>query len=452
MNIIVAGCGKIGTAIISSLVSEGHDLVVVDNDSEVMKETTNIFDVIGVTGNCADCETLMEASVEAADLFIAVTGSDELNMLGCFIAKKMGAKHTVARIRNPEYNDESLGFMLKQLDLSMAINPEKLAAEELFDILKLPSAVKVEHFSRRFFEMIEIRLKEDSALDNMKISEIREKYDYKFLVCAVQRGDEAYIPDGNFVVKSGDRIGLLATSSEMLKLLKTWGLLTKKAKSVMILGGSTTAYYLAKRLTSIGISVKIIEQNIDRCNHLCEDLPKAVIICGDGAQQELLLEEGLRNADAFVTLTGMDEENILISFFASSQNVPKVISKVNRPELSRMAENMGLDCTVSPREIISDVIVRYARALENSKGSNVETLYKLMDGNVEACEFNVKADSEFLGIKLKDLNIKKNIIIAGIIRGRNPIIPSGEDMILKGDKVIALSSEHRLQDLSDIID
>lgn len=451
MRIIVVGCGKIGTAILSSLVSEGHDVVVLDDDPEVVSNITNIYDVMGVCGNGADCETLEEAGVEKAQMFVAVTGSDELNMLSCFMAKKMGAEHTIARIRNPEYNDRSLGFMRQQLGLSMSINPELLAAQELFNMLKVPSAVKIESFSRRNLELIEIRLRQDSKLDGIKLSKMREKYKANFLICAVQREDQVYIPDGNFELKSGDRIGLTAAPAEIQKLLKMLDVLRKQARNVMILGGSRTAYYLAKMLSSIGNSVKIIEKDLRRCQELGSALPKAVVIQGDGAQQELLLEEGLHNLDAFVALTGMDEENILISLFASMQNVPKVIAKVNRGELSSMAEKIGLESIVFPKEITSNILVRYARALENSMGSNVETLYKVMDGKAEALEFIVRTDSKLISIPLKELDFKKNILIAGIMRGRKTIIPSGDDVFLPGDRVIVLAAGQRLQDLSNII-
>ena len=285
MNILVAGCGKIGTTIIDSLVAEGHDVTAIDADAAVLDGITNIYDVIGVCGNGADCETLGEAGVEKAELFVAVTGSDELNMLSCFMAKKMGAAHTIARIRNPEYNDRSLGFMRQQLGLSMSINPELLAAQELFNILKFPSAVKIETFSRRNFEMIELRLKNDSVLGGLRLNELREKYKTHVLVCVVQRGDKVYIPDGNFVLQGGDKIGITANPAELQKLLRGLGLLQKQARNVMILGGSRTAYYLAKMLTSVGNSVKIIEKDRDHCRELSDTLPKAVIIYGDGAQQ-----------------------------------------------------------------------------------------------------------------------------------------------------------------------
>lgn len=451
MEIIVAGCGKIGRTIIGSLVAEGHDVIAVDSDKNVIDEITDLYDIMTICGNCANYDILEESSVKSAELFVAVTGSDELNMLSCYIAKKMGASHTIARIRNPEYNESSIGFLRQQLDLSMSINPELLAATELFNILKLPSAVKIENFSRRNVELIELRIKEGSALDGVKLSEMRLKYKSKVLICVVQRGEQVYIPDGNFVLKSGDKIGLTAAPSEIQKLLKALGVLQKQSKFVMLLGGSKTAYYLAKMLAGTGVSVKIIESNKERCDELSEKIPKATIINGDGAQQELLLEEGLRSLDAFVALTGMDEENILISIFAAANSVPKVISKVNRNELGLMAERLGLDCIVSPKNIVSDILVRYARALENSMGSNVETLYKLMDGKAEALEFKVNPYSKIIDTPIRDLKFKPDIIIAGIIRGRKTIIPGGDDMILSGDRVIVIARDQRLNDLSDIV-
>ncbi len=451
MRIVVVGCGKIGTTILASLVAEGHDVVAIDGNPDVINEITNIYDAIGVCGNSNDCETLSEAGVERAELFVAVTGSDEMNMLSCFLAKRMGASHTIARIRNPEYNEQNLGFIKQQLGLSMVINPDLLAAQELFNIIKLPSAAKIETFSRRNFEMIELKLKPDSQLDGMSLIELRKKYDVRLLICVVQRGEEVYIPDGSFVLKSGDKIGITAEPAEILRFIKMQGAVHKHAHDIMILGGSRTAYYLSRLLIASGHSVKIIEKDHKRCVELCEALPSATIINGDGAQQELLNEEGLSSMDAFIALTGMDEENILLSFYASSQKVPKVVAKVNRDEFSYIAEQIGLDCLVSPRNIISNILVRYARALENSLGSNVETLYKLMDGRVEALEFNINADCPIVNIPLKDMKTKDNVIVAGIIRGRKIIIPSGDDMIKADDKVVVIAAESRFNDIADII-
>lgn len=451
MKIIIIGCGKVGMTIVQSLSAEGHELVCIDDDPSVVEEIGNIYDVMTLCGNGVDCDILAEAETDKCELFVAVTGSDELNMLSCFLAKKMGAVHTIARIRNPEYNDRSLGFLRQQLLLTDSINPEQLAAREIYNLLKFPSAVNIETFSGRNFEMIELKLKADSELSGMSLSEMRKKYPAKFLVCAVQRGEEAFIPSGNFRLCGGDKIGLTASPAEVSKLLKLLGLTPQKTRSIMILGASRTAYYLAKMCLAGGHSVKIIEQNKERCTRISELLPGVCMICGDGASQELLFEEGIAETDAFITLTGMDEENILISCFAASQKVPTVITKVNRPELVQMAEKLGLDIIISPKRIVSGVVTRYARALQNSIGSSVESLYKLMDGKAEALEFSVREDFAFCNIPLKELTLKPNILLAGILRGRTALIPTGDDVILPNDRVVILASAgEQLQDLSDI--
>lgn len=451
MKIIIAGCGKIGSAVLANLAAEGHDVVAVDKDNAVITELTNVYDVMGVCGNAVDCDTLIEAGASDCGLFVAMTESDELNMLSCFLAKKMGAVNTIARIRNPEYNDSSLGFLRQHLELSMAINPELGAAREIFNILKFPSAIKIETFSRRNLELIEFRLGDESALCGKSIIEIRKKYDAQFLICCVQRGEDVYIPNGFFTLQAGDKIGLSASQSEMQKLMKMLNALKKSAKDIIILGGSKTAFYLAKMFEDVGSRVKIIEQDEVRCSELTAVLPSTTIIRGNGTEHELLMEEGLANCDAFVSLTGFDEENILLSIFASMQNVPKTVVKINRDELAVMAKKMGLESIVSPKEITSNILVQYARALENSSGSAVETLYKLFDGKAEALEFKVAAESRLTGVPLKDIRLKPNILIGGIMRGRRTIIPSGSDIIMPGDRVIVLSSNNRLNDILDIL-
>lgn len=453
MNIIVVGCGKIGFSLVSELVSEGHDVTVIDTDSAAVEEITNVFDCMGVCGNGVDCNVLESAGAKEAELIIAVTASDELNMLCCFLAREMGTKNTVARIRNPEYNGDSLAFMRHKLQLSMAINPEQLMAQELYNILKIPSAFQVDYFARRNLEMIEVRLKADSPLCGKKLSKIREKQKEEFLIAAVLRAGKVIIPDGSFELQEGDVISIAAAPSDMQRLLKDLGLLKKQARNIMIVGGSKTAYYLAKKLLESGNDVRIIEKDIERCVALSELLPKsAIIIHGDGSNRELLLEEGMRSLDAFLCLTNFDEKNILTSLFVSKQEVPTVISKVNKTELADVAESLGLDYTVSAKAITTEIILRYTRALGNSRGSAVETLYKIMDGKAEALEFKATADSPVKGIPLKELPIKLGLLIVGIIReGKKAIIPKGDDMILEGDSVIVLSAEHRLNDLSDIM-
>ncbi|MBR3837044.1 MAG: Trk system potassium transporter TrkA [Clostridia bacterium] len=452
MNIIIVGGGKIGTTILKNLVSEGHNVTAIDSNPEVIKEISNTYDVMCVCGNGVDWETLTEAEVESTQLLIAVTGSDEFNMLCCFMAKQMGVPNTIARIRNPEYNDQSLGFIKQTLGISFAINPDQLAAKELFNLLQLPGAESVETFSRKNFEMVELLLKADSPLNGLSLSEMKKKYQASYLVGAVGRENEVIIPNGSFVMQSGDRLGITAASSEVERLFRMLGTMQERARNAMIIGASRTAYYLAKMLLKSGCAVTIIEKNKEICESFAELLPEAVVICGDGAREELLLEEGLGSMDAFVTLTGIDEENILLSYQALSRGVKKVIAKINREEFTEMATKLGLDCTISPRSLISDVLTRYARALENSMGSKIETLYKLMDGNAEAAEFLVGKDFSHCRIPLKDLKLKKNILVAGILRGRKVIIPAGSDCILPEDRVVILSAGKVLSDLSDILE
>ena len=451
MKIIVVGCGKIGSAIIESLSAEGHDVTVIDNQADAVNEAVDLYDCMGLCGSGTDCDTLIEAKAADCELFVAVTGSDEFNMLSCFMAKRLGASHTIARIRNPEYNDQNLGFIRQQLGLSMAINPELLAASAAFNVMKLPSAMNIETFSRRNLEMIELRLREDSPLDGMSLIQMRKQYDAKFLICAVSRGDETYIPGGNFVLKGGDRIGITASPYEIERLLKMLGLMQKRARTVMILGASRTSFYLAKMLLNSGNIVKIIDQSRERCEEFCETLPEAVIVHSNAALQDVLIEEGLRKTDAFAALTGIDEENILLSLFASSQNVPKVVSKINQNEFAALAEKIGIESIVSPKRIIADVLVRYARALQNSLGSKMETLYKIMDGRVEALEFYIRDACAVTSVPLREMRLKKNVLIAGIIRGRKSIIPSGDDCIYEGDMVVVLAAGHRINDISDIL-
>lgn len=453
MKIVIAGCGKIGTAVMKNLVAEGHDVVVIDNDDSVISYLTDIHDVMGVCGSVTDYDTLTEAGVKQAELFFAATGQDELNMLSCFIAKKMDCPHTIARIRNPEYNATSFEFMKEHLGLSMSVNPEYLAARELYDILRLPSAVNIETFGQQRFEMIEILLKQDSPLNGMRLIDLRSQYKAKVLVGAVQRGEKVYIPDGNFILKAGDRIGLTAAPIELLRFLKSIGILQKKAKNVMIYGGSRIAFYLSKMLSGSGHSVKILDKDFSLCQYFGETLgDKVFMIKADGTHHEVLLEEGLTEQDAFVSLTGIDEENILISCYAASQDVPKVITKINSDELVYMAKHLGLESIITPKHSVANILVRYARALENSVGSGVETLYRLMDDQVEALEFAVKKDAAKLSnVTLREMKLKPNILIAGIIRNGKPFIPTGDDVMLPGDSVIVLAVNHRLQDLSDIL-
>ena len=453
MRVIVVGCGKIGNAIIERLVSEGHDVIAVDKNKAVIETISNIYDVMCVIGSGTDHETLLDAGAEDAEMFISVTDSDEINMLSCFMAKRIGARHTIARIRNPETTDKELNFIKQHLDISLVINPERLAAREIFNVLKLPSAVNIETFSRRNFEMIELVIREGSKLDGINLAELRKHHTAKFLICAVQRGEEVFIPSGNFRLAAGDKIGLTAEITEIEKLLKQLDIMQKQARNIILLGASRVASYLTRFLTKSGNNVKVIDRDRDRCERFVRTNPEATVICGDGSEQEILLEEGINNVDAFVSLTGMDEQNILISCFAASHEVPKVVTKVNRTELYNIAIKLGLDTLISQKRIIEDIISRYARALQNSIDSNIETLYRLFDDKIEAIEFKVSPNFEYLGLPIKEFKTKKNIIIAGIIRNRRQIIiPSGDDFITEGDKVVIISAGNHIANLKDIME
>ena len=452
MRVIIVGCGKVGRAIIDSMSDDNHSITAIDNDQAVIESITNRYDVMAVCGSATSRELLHQAGVSKADLFIAVTESDEVNMLSCFLARRMGAKHTVARIREREYDEDGLDFIIKELDLSMAINPERVTAEKLFNWLKIPSAVSVDNFAGKKICMLEFIVREGSALCNQSLIDIRKKSPVQFVACAVQRGDEVYVPNGMFVLQDGDKVAFTVKRAEAYKFLKSVNAVQKQGRDVMILGGSTTAYYLAKILAANNYPVKIIEKNEERCAEIAEIWPSsATLILGDGMNQDLLWEEGIQSTDAFVALTGMDEENILISFYAASQSVPKVITKVNHGELAALAEKLGLDSIVSPQKIVADTLTRYARALSNSGESKVETMYTLMDEHAEASEFVVLSDCSLIGTALKDMKLRPNFIIAGIIRGKDTIIPSGDDVILEGDSVIVVAADAHLYDLADIL-
>lgn len=454
MKVIIVGCGKVGKAVLESMDVDKHDIVAIDNDPDVIQTVADTYDVMAVCGNATSRELLAEAEVAKADLFIAVTESDEVNMLSCYLARKMGAQHTVARIRESDYNENSLEFLTDKLELSMPINPEYLTAETLFNMLKLPSAVRVDTFAGKKIQILEFIVREKSRLAGSTLVELRKKSPVEFLACAVKRGDETLIPDGAFCLEAGDRVAFMVTSANSHTFLKSIGLVQKHARDVIIMGGSTIAYYLTKMLASNNYSVKIIEKDELRCNEFAASAPNgATVIHGDGMNQDLLLEEGIKSIDAFVALTGKDEENILISFYALSQEVPKVISKVNRPALAGLAEKLGLDCVISPQKIVADVLTRYARALNNTRESKMETLYSLMDGDVEASEFVVLPDCCLQNVPLKDLktSVKDNIIFAGIIRDKESIIPTGNDVILAGDRVIVVATRQRLYSLTDVL-
>lgn len=452
MKIIVVGCGKVGKSTIESLIKEKHNIVAIDHNPKVIEMVTNTYDVMAVCGLATSMEILTQANVAQADLFVAVTQDDEVNMLACFLARSLGAKNTIARIRESNYNDEGLRFLAKQLNISIALNPERLTAESLVNRLQLPPSVDVDTFAGKKIQLLETVLREESKIVGLTLAQIRQKANVPFVACAVKRDGEVYIPTGPFVLQVGDKVAFMVKRTDSNKFLRAIGLVQKQARDIIILGASTIAYYLAKLLADNSHNVKIIEKNPARCAEISETLPGSVtIICADGSDQDVLLEEGINTTDALVSLTGRDEDNILVSLFAMNQGVPKVIPKVNDMHKYAMVEKMGLPAPVTAQKIVADIVTRYARALNNTLGSSMETMYTLLDGMVEALEFSVLTDCELIGKKFKDLKLKPNFIIAGIIRGKDTIIPTGEDALHVGDRVIVIATGKHLMDLEDIL-
>lgn len=397
-------------------------------------------------------DTQKEAGADKAGLLIACTAHDELNILCCLVAKRLGAQKTISRVRNPEYFKQ-MDLIRDDLGLSMVINPEWIAAEEISRILIFPAAAKVEVFEKGKVELVEHKLNDNSPICGMSLAEIYKRYRIKFLICAVQRNSNILIPGGDFILRSGDRINIAASHNNLEKFFNQIGTFINKVKTVMIIGGGRVCYYLASLLINVGMKVKIIENNLDRCKELAEKLPKASIINGDGTDQELLMEEGITEADSFVALTGIDEENILISMFAKKSSNAKVIVKINRDNYSDLAAELGLDCLISPKYLTTSSIISYVRSLKNTSGSNIESLYHLVGNQVEAIEFRVGKDIPGLvGIPLKDIKLKKDILICAIIRKRSVIIPNGNDSIEVGDSVVVISKEHQFSEIEKILE
>ena len=451
MKIVIVGDGKVGQALTERLAEEGHDLVVIDSSPDALRSSVENYDAIGIPGNGASYAVQKEAGVESADLLIAATSGDELNLLCCMLAKKLGAGHTIARVRNPDYSDQLL-MMKEEFGLSMAVNPDLAAAGEIARMLRFPSALKLDSFARGLVDLVELKVREDSPLLGKALFSLSGSLGIRILICAVCRGEEVYIPDGNFVLQEGDKISLTAAPWELDTMFRTLGIYRDRIHRVMIVGGGRIAYYLAKQLLGVGMSVRIIEKDPARCEQLSDALPKAQIILGDGSDRELLEEEGIHDVDALVALTGMDEENIIISMYAGTLGLAKVVTKINRMSFQEILDEAGIESVVSPKGITVNQIVRYVRAMQNSQGSNVETLHRIVGGRVEALEFVATADPMVTGIPLKDLRTRKNLLIGGIIRGRAIIYPGGNDTIEPGDSVIVVTTIHQLKDLRDILD
>lgn len=450
MKIIIVGCGKVGQELAERLNREGHDVTVIDIRGQVVQNLTNRFDIMGVEGNAMDVETLKEAGIQNADILIAVTGSDELNMFQCLMAKKLGNCRTIARVRNHDCN-KALQYFKEELGLAMVINPEQTAANEIARAIRLPSAIKIDTFAKGRVEILKFRISEGSILDNLMVQDIVAKLNCDILVCGVERGSDAFIPRGNFVLKEGDLVSIVASVKSGALFFKRIGIKTDSAKDTMIVGGGEIAYYLANQLSEYGIDVKIIEQNPERCEELCRLLPKVNVINGDGTDRELLTEEGIDKADSFVSLTNIDEENMILSLFAKTKNDGKVVTKINRIEYDEVVESLDIGTVIYPKEITAEYIVKFVRAKKNSMGSNIETMHIILNGMAEALEFRIKEKSPVADVSIDSLKLKDNLLIACINRNGKIIIPRGKDIIRRGDTVIVVTLKSGFKDIDDIL-
>ena len=450
MKIIIVGLGKVGQSLAIELSGEDSDITVIDNREEIVQEISSQYDVMGIVGNGASYSTQIEAGIESADLLIAVTGSDELNLLCCLIAKKAGNCHTIARVRNPEYNAE-INFIKEELGLAMIINPEQAAAGEIAKVLQFPSAIEVNSFAKSKVRLLKFRVPENSVLNNMQIANLPPKMMGNILICAIDRGEQLVIPDGNCVLHAKDLVTIVGAPADAYEFFRQAAIVVDRVKSLMIVGGSPTAYYLAKIMIAGGVRVKIVEKNMKRCESLCDLLPKATIVYGDGTDKDLLLEEGIAKYESFAALTNIDEENILLSLYARKTGNKKLITKINRIAFDEVIKELDLDTVIHPKNITAEHIIRYVRSMKNSLGSNVETLHKIINGKAEALEFVIRSKSKATDTPLQDLKIKKGILVACISRDGQAIIPRGSDKIMTGDSVVIITQQKGLNDIEDIL-
>ena len=450
MKCIIIGCGKVGTTLAEQLCQERHDVVLMDSSAKRLQSIPENIDALRIVGNGSSIQAQMEAGVDEADILIAVTGSDELNLLCCLIAKKAGKCSTIARVRNPVYSQE-INFIKERLGISMTINPELAAATEIARLLRFPSAIKIDTFAKGRGELLKFKIRPEFKLNQMAVSALQNTLKSNVLVAAVERADSVYIPNGDFILADGDTVSIIASPQNAASFFSTIGLKTNQVKNCMIVGGSTIAYYLAKQLLAMKIPVRIVEKDPDRCQFLSESLPEAVIINGDGTDKKLLLEEGLTRAEGFVSLTNMDEENLVLALYAKDQSSAKLVTKVNRISFDEIIERLDIGSVIHPKYITADYILQYVRAMQNSIGSNVETLYQILDNRAEALEFAIHEDSPVTDVPLMDLNLKDNLLIGCIHRRDRVFIPRGHDSIQVGDTVIIVTTQVGLQDIRDIL-
>ena len=450
MNIVIVGSGTVGSAICKQLISDGHNITVVDTNSDSLAELANVCDVSCLEGNGAEVAVLRRAGAQDASLLIAVTPEDELNILCCAAAKKLGTEHTIARVRNPEYS-ELIHLMKSELNLSMTINPELAAAKEIYRSLRFPSAAKIDTFCRGRVELAEFVVPKDSMLCGLSLNEIRSKLNIKFLVCAVLRKDSLYIPSGDFVINADDILSVTSQSSDITKIFKLIGMYKDPIKNILIVGGGRTTYYLEEFLRETKIQSTVIEKDKKLCLDLAEDF-KCSVVCDSGTNHERLLEDGIDKADAFLALSSSDEENAVVSMYAKTKNVSKIITMISAVSYIDFFKSAGLESIISPKSITAAQILHYVRSLANKSGAEIESLHKFMNGRALALEFIVKDEIEGLtNIPLKSLKSRKDVLIACIVRKNEMIIPTGSDEIRLGDTVIVVSGSDLIKNIGDIL-
>ncbi len=454
MRIVIVGCGKVGRTIAEQLNGEKHDITIIDTYAPVVARLTDKLDVMGIEGDGSSMEILKEAGAENADLLIAVTDADELNLYICLAANSMGTKNTIARVRKPVYHkdlSDPLSKVRNSLGLSLMINPEMIAATEIHRLIRYPNAIEVDSFAGGKVELYTFKLNQDNPLIGKRVADT-SLLKLSVRICCIERDDKVFIPNGDFVPKSGDKVSVICAPENFVKLFKKVNNSSAKQKNIMIIGGSRTAFYLAQLLESDHLNVKIIEKNEKRCEELSNLLSDTIIIKGDGMNQDLLKNERFDKMNSIVTLTDIDEENIMLSLYARQSTDAKCITKIDRLVFDSIVETLPLDSVIKPRELTAEAIVRYVRAVKNSQGSNVETLYKLNDGKAEALEFKVVADNaDLISKPLKDIKFIKSLNVVCITRRGKVIIPKGDDTIERGDSVIIVTTHKGLQDLSDVL-
>lgn len=450
MKIIIIGDGKVGYSLAETLSQDDNDVTIIDKNEEALRKASETLDVMCIKGSGVSASVMIEAGVKEADLVIAATSSDELNMVSCLAAKKLGADHTVARIRDPEYTNE-LSLLKHELGLDLVINPEQAAAGEIARLLSFPSATNVETFARGRVELVEIMADRNTPIIGMQLNKISRAFSADILIGAVRRGEELVIPNGDFEIQEGNTLYIMGSPSSVFNFCRQIGKCTQKIKNIMVIGGGRIAYYLVNILKKTDMKVKIIENNRDRCLELTELLPGTLIICGDGTDENMLLSENLEGMDALISLTGRDEENLMIAFSAKQHGVGKVVAKVTKTDYPQVIKKMDIDNIINPKRIITDHIVRYVRGMKNAIGNPIETLYRIINGKAEVMEFIASASTQFLDIPLKKLKLVKNTLVAAIARKGQIIIPHGNDSIRQGDNVIIITMNSGLTDLNEIL-